>query len=124
MLDILEAEIGTLRAKEQVDRAQDGPTLTFTVPRADSISPDALRTLMESAGLLAEDFAFVFSLNRGTVDNWLKGKASVPGWVAPSLRIFDQLPPSARRRILNRPKPQAVSGGNQSRQHPFRLEEL
>ena len=121
---MLEAEIGALREQEYSDGAVSNPSLTFAVPRPDSISPDTLRTTLENAGLSTEDFVLVFSLNRATVDNWLKGKTSVPAWVTPSLKVFDQLPPSARRRLLNRPKPQTVSNSNQSKQHPFRLEEL
>lgn len=121
---MLEAEIGALREKDPSDGALSGQRDTFAVPRPDPISPDALRTMLDSAGLSTEDFVLVFTLNRAAVDNWLKGKTSVPAWVTPSLRIFDQLPPSARRRILDRPKPHTVSGSNQSKQHPFRLEEL
>lgn len=113
MLDLLEAGMATDR--------------TTPMGKTESISPDHLRLEMESAGLSRADFTEIFGTQPATLQNWLMGKTSIPHWVMPALRIFEQLPPAARRKFVNvipRPQP-AQAPQTRTEKHPFsRIEDL
>lgn len=84
----------------------------------------SLRMELEKAGISTTEFATTFGVRAGTVQNWMTGRARIPGWVMPTLQIFNMLTPAGRRRFLKHPKPRPPKL-NASQVHPFaRIEEL
>jgi hypothetical protein len=96
---------------------------SFPVLPSGSLTPEALRVQMDYAGLTKTKFAEVFCIPPELVQDWLAGERSVPGWVLPSVHIFELLTPSERKRFTGACS--ARSRRNPAKIHPFaRIEEL
>lgn len=109
------------------DSANNGPAdtvhWTFSVARADPVTPQKLRVRLDLAGLTKAEFATVFDVPVASVQDWLTGARPIPSWVLPSIRVFELLSPAERSRLLKNPA--ARTAGGTANLHPFaRIEDL
>jgi DNA-binding transcriptional regulator YiaG len=120
MLDVLEAGVEALRSNPALRKKGHA-----SLNGGSAISPEELRTGMAAESLSVGDVANALSVPRGTVEDWLGGRAAIPAWVPVTMRMIALLPPSARRKLQNGAAYTSKTKTEPSKTHPFsRIEEL
>jgi len=110
MLDLLEAGVEALRPEHGLERSR--------------VTPQELRAGMAAGSITAGEMSSVLAVPRGTVDDWIGGKAAIPPWVPAAMRMIALLTPSARRKLYNGAAPHKTRTEPQ-RIHPFsKIEDL
>jgi len=115
LIDALEAEIAAIRSRKQGPSPSDRDSAT--------IDPVLLRTEMRRNGVSAVNLAKAAGVSNEDVNGWIQGGSAIPSWVLAVIRLYAQLTPSARRKVLNGAREETANSRNNS--HPFsRIEEL
>lgn len=84
---------------------------------------ERFRREMERIALTAGEFASLFGVSPGAVQEWVAGRSVPPLWAEAAVSLLCQLTPRLRRKVLRRPEPAPAPGGRS--EHPFsRIEEL